>query len=389
MRLTDISVRALPLPGKGQKTHWDDTLQNFGCRVSQGGTKSFVVQHGLDRRLITIGRYPVISLAEAREEAKRVLAELTLGKLRPRTVRWDEALERYLEACREKNRPRTVESYERLINRHFAFKRQQLTEVTSEDIERKLAQIKAQGERNHALVAVKVFLGWCQKPPRRYIAHNPCEGMAPVKRRGRKRILTDAELATIFATAMEGTDTLSHIIALLILTGQRRTETASLRKSWSNQAERLITFPDTITKNKLQHTFPYGPHVEAILQRRSNLTQGDLYFPPYRTHVRGKPTTTYAGWSKDKKAFDKRCGVSNWKLHDLRRTFATKLAELGVLPHILEKLLNHRLGAIKTDSVLTDVAEVYNLAKYLPEMRQAIALWENNLTALLRLQKAA
>ena len=83
MRLTDVSVRALPLPEEGQKTHWDDTLQNFGCRVSQGGTKSFVVQHGPDRRLVTIGRFPVVSLADARAEAKRVLAELTLGKHRP------------------------------------------------------------------------------------------------------------------------------------------------------------------------------------------------------------------------------------------------------------------------------------------------------------------
>ena len=98
MKLTDISVRALPPPTKGQKTHWDDTLQNFGCRVSQGGTKSFVVQHGADRRLITIGRYPVISLADARDEAKRLLAEMTLGRHRPRTARWDEALE--LVPCR-------------------------------------------------------------------------------------------------------------------------------------------------------------------------------------------------------------------------------------------------------------------------------------------------
>ncbi len=90
-----------------------------------------------------------------------------------------------------------------------------------------------------------------------------------------------------------------------------------------------------------------------------------------------------------KKAFDERCGVSKWTLHDLRRTFATRLAELGVLPHIVEKLLNHRLGAIKTDSVLTDVAEVYNLAKYVPEMRAAIALWEQKLTALLQFPKAA
>ena len=87
----------------------------------------------------------------------------------------------------------------------------------------------------------------------------------------------------------------------------------------------------------------------VLLVRLSN-AEGDLYFPPYRSHVRGKPTKTYAGWSKDKKAFDKRCGVSKWTLHDLHRTFATKLAELGVLPHVVERLLNHRraLSKLKT-----------------------------------------
>ncbi len=389
MRLTDVSVRALPLPEKGQKTHWDDTLQNFGCRVSQGGTKSFVVQHGPDRRLITIGRFPVVSLADARVEAKRVLAEVTLGKHRPRTARWDEALKQYLDACDEKNRPSTVRGYRRLINRHFPFKRRQLGEIIAEDIERRLASIKAPAERNHALVAVKTFLGWCQKPPRRYIAHNPCEGMAPTKRKSRKRVLSDDELSVVLHTALEGTDAFAHIVALAILTGQRRSEIASLRRSWCNTRERLITLPDHITKNGVEHTFPYGNLVEQILTRRSNVIDGDLYFPPYRTHVRGVPTTTYAGWGKDKKAFQKRCGLPAWTLHDLRRSFATKLAQLGVLPHVVERVLNHRLGTIKTETILTDVAEVYNLASYLPEMRQAIVVWESKLESLLRTSKAA
>lgn len=207
--------------------------------------------------------------------------------------------------------------------------------------------------------------------------------MVPTKQKGRKRILSDAELTAVYSTALEGMDTLSHIIALLVLTGQRRTEIASLRKNWCNPSKCLIVLPDTITKNKVEHTIPYGPLVEGILRRRSNFVEGELYFPPYRTHVRGVPTTTYAVWSKDKKAFDKRCGVSKWTLHDLRRTFATRLAELGVLPHVVERLLNHRLGAIKTDTVLTDVAKVYNLAAYLPEMRQAIDLWEQTLANLL------
>jgi integrase len=389
MRLTDVSVRALPLPEKGQKTHWDDTLQNFGCRVSQGGSKSFVVQHGPDRRLVTIGRYPVVSLADARVEAKRVLAELTLGKHRPRTARWDDAVGQYLDACNEKNRPSTVRGYKRLLNRHFPFKRRQLGDIAPADIEGKLASVDAPAERNHALVAVKTFLGWCQKPPRRYITHNPCEGMAPTKRKSRKRLLSDAELSAVLHAALEETDAFSHIVALAILTGQRRSEIASLRRSWCDTRKRLITLPQHITKNGVEHTFPYGDLVEQILVRRSNIIEGDLYFPPYRAHVRSVPTTTYAGWSKDKRAFHKRCGVFEWTLHDLRRSFATKLAQLGVLPHVVERLLNHRLGTIKTETILTDVAQIYNLARYLSEMRQAVMVWETELGFLLKSSKAA
>lgn len=89
------------------------------------------------------------------------------------------------------------------------------------------------------------------------------------------------------------------------------------------------------------------------------------------------------------KEFQKWCSVDARTLQDLRRSFATKLAQLGVLPHVVERLLNHRLGTIKTETILTDVAEVYNLATYLPEMRQAIAFWEDRVTALLQPQKAA
>jgi integrase len=214
--------------------------------------------------------------------------------------------------------------------------------------------------------------------------------MAPTKRKSRKRILTDAELAAVFRSAMEGADTFSHIVAMLILTGQRRRETASLRRSWCDPQQRLITLPEHITKNRLEHTFPYGVFVEALLNRLSNVG-GELYFPPHRAHVRGVPTTIYAGWGKDKKAFDKRCGVSGWTLHDLRRTFATRIAELGVLPHVVERLLNHRLGAISnnTQSIVTEVAEVYNLATFLPEMRKAIDLWEQKLNSLFQLSKVA
>lgn len=90
-----------------------------------------------------------------------------------------------------------------------------------------------------------------------------------------------------------------------------------------------------------------------------------------------------SGWSKYKSKMTD--GVPGWTMHDLRRTFATRLAELKVAPHVVERLLNHKMGGItnKTDGIVSAVAEVYNRAAYLPEMREAIALWEQHLASLI------
>ena len=75
MRLTDLRIKQLKVPASGQKAYYDDILPGFGCRISQGGTKSFVVMFGTKRRLKTLGSYPAMGLAEARREAKRIQSD--------------------------------------------------------------------------------------------------------------------------------------------------------------------------------------------------------------------------------------------------------------------------------------------------------------------------
>ena len=77
MRLTDISIRALKAPENGAVIHYDDNLPGFGVRVSEGGTKSFVLTHGSRRTRETIGRVAIIGLGEARTAAKIILAQYT------------------------------------------------------------------------------------------------------------------------------------------------------------------------------------------------------------------------------------------------------------------------------------------------------------------------
>src|SRR5579872_3633503 len=95
MRLTDISVRALKVPERGQVKHFDDTLKGFGVRVSQGGAKTYFLMHGRARTLTTIGRVGIITLAQARDKAKTILSEKQLGRYQAPTISFEEALELY------------------------------------------------------------------------------------------------------------------------------------------------------------------------------------------------------------------------------------------------------------------------------------------------------
>src|SRR5207244_2290861 len=125
--------------------------------------------------------------------------------------------------------------------------------------------------------------------------------------------LTDAELAAVLKTALENSDAYSHIVALLILTGQRRGEIAALEWPWIDP-KRTITLPNWLTKNKTGHTFPFGDMTAKVIEGIARLNSSDYLFPAAREHVREKPTTIFNAWSKSKVSFDAKCGVADWTL---------------------------------------------------------------------------
>ena len=140
MRLTDISIKALKPPPKGEQIYYDDTLTGFGVRVSEGGTKSYVLTHGTLRRRETIGRVAILGLQDARMEAKRRLAEYTLGKTLTGTARWSTAVDQYLEEGRVRLKARTLKDYRRSL-KHFRFGDINLNEVSPIEIQRRLDKL--------------------------------------------------------------------------------------------------------------------------------------------------------------------------------------------------------------------------------------------------------
>jgi integrase len=379
--LTDLTLRTLPAPAAGQVTYWD-TLPGFGLRVSQGGTKTFVLVLGKRRQRKTIGRYPILSLSEARTEAKRLLARRTLRQVDPTAIPFADALDLFFEKhCDEHNKERTAYETKRLLNRHFRpkLKDEQVSGILSDALTDIIDDIAARAVAHNAYVAARTFFNWAKG--RRYVTVNPLDGVeAPPKSQARERVLTDEEIVTIYRAAEQYPDPFGKILRLLLLTGQRRQEVAELRAEWIDRRERTVTLPSTVTKNKRQHTFPYGPEAAGLLL--TNEASGPFF--PSRTNEE----TVFSGWSKAKRVLDqgiaadrKRQGLRPfpaWRIHDIRRTFASKLAKLSTPVHVTEKFINHISGT------QAGIVSVYQRYQYLPEMRQAVAAYEAHLDGLLR-----
>lgn len=195
----------------------------------------------------------------------------------------------------------------------------------------------------------------------------------PNNGRSRERILSHDELNTVWHATSPAT-AFNSIVRLLVLTGARRGEIAALQWSWINTEQRTITFPAIITKNKRTHTIPYGELSAHVFTTLPRLHDVPFLFPAARQ--RSENTTVFNGWGKPKTRLDRECGVTDWTLHDLRRTYATYMQQLGVRIEVTERLLNHVSGS------QSGIVGVYQRYSWMPEMREAILKYEVFLATL-------
>ena len=305
------------------------------------------------------------------EEAKARVAE-TFGN----------EVKRYLERKKAAMKPRAFQEVERHLSNHAKpLHRLRLGEIDRRTVAVRLAEIEqASGPvaRNRVRSSLSAFFVWAITEG--FIELNPVAGTAKAEESGtRERVLTQGELADVWA-ALED-DQFGDIVRLLILTGQRREEIGSLRWSEVDFERGLIALPPARTKNKRLHEVPLSPLARAIIKQQSR--RRDLVF--------GIGKGGFSGWSDSKARLDQRMlavrrevdhkakPIPDWTLHDLRRTGATVMADkLGVLPHIIEAILNHVSGH------RAGVAGVYNRARYEGEMREALGQWADHVAAIVR-----
>lgn len=330
LHLTELAIRKLPFTEQGQLKLWDTVTPGFGVVIGKR-TKTYVAMFGKDRQVRKIGVFGQISLSDARTEAKRLsLAQphknAVTGLLELRMA--------FLDDCRVRLRPSSVQRYEDVLKR--------APDIKLEDTTKSLAKTA------HEIKAYKAMFNYAEREE--LYDKNPFKHLRATYGQ-RHRVLSDTELKKVWAYHAPP---FTSIVKLLILTGQRRNQIWKLQPEWVKDG--VIEFPSSIMKQDKAHVIPYGLLTAEYL---------------------GNAPFSFNGWSKAKKVMDKETRVSGYRLHDLRRTFATTHARLGTPIHVIEALLAHTSGQI------SGVTAIYNRYGYMKEMSAACESYEAHLQSLL------
>ena len=348
---------------------WDTTINGFGARRQTKGVFYYLrYRHKGSQIMKSIGRHGAPWTPDtARTEALRLLGAVLSGDetiAKSLSETFGSEVERYLERKRGL-RPSSLEKIKRFLTVHCAaLAKLSLTDIDRRAVALVLGEIeRARGPvaRNRARSALSAFFGWTITEG--LLDANPVEGTAKVNEGGsRERVLTQDELRQLWRTL--GDDRFADIVRLLLLTGQRRNEIGGLQWGEVDLAKGIMILPAHRTKNKRKHELPLSRQALAILSRQ-----------PRPASLFSK-TEGFKNWDKGKARLDRRLGIAPWRLHDLRRTAATGMAELGVQPHIIEAVLNHVSGH------KAGVAGIYNRARYADEMRTALQKWADHIDAI-------
>ena len=135
-----------------------------------------------------------------------------------------------------------------------------------------------------------------------------------------------------------------------------------MRWSEIDLRQKVWTLPADRSKNGYAHEVPLSKAAMDILQQVPRFLRSDYVFT-----TNGRSAVSGFGRAKDR--YERAVARKDWRVHDLRRTAASGMARIGIPPHVIEKVLNHRTG------VISGVAAVYNRYGYIDEKREALERW--------------
>lgn len=367
----------------------DELVRGLWLRVSPTGAKTWQVVYTREsdgrRQRLKLGRFPAVTLEKARATALKLVSAVAEGedpsdekRARKAALTVEQLAGLYVEKYAKRNKKTWAED-ERLLRvevlpaigrfKADAVKRRDILDI----IEAK-AEAGFVAQSRQILAVIRKMFNWAVDSD--YLEASPARGIKPRgKATRRDRVLSREEVQAIWQALPVASlsDPTRDVFRLLFLTGQRSGEVCGMMRDEIDLDRATWTIPAARTKNGLTHVVPLSDAAMDIVAQAIERLFGDDDAPLF-SRV-GEPIESNA----ISKAARLKLQVtqSPWTPHDIRRTAATGMAEIGIPPHIVEAVLNHISG------FRAGVAGIYNRALYEPEKRNALDRWAAHLGAIV------
>lgn len=367
--------------------------------VQPSGARSWAYRYRVDGRprKVTFGEYPALGLASARARAAKAKARLADGidpgvEKRAAKVAAETPLdlvssvaEAFIERhAKRTTRPRSWKETQRILMREVVptWGGRRLSTITRADTHTLLDPIvdRAPILANRVLGVLKTMSRWARD--RGVVGVSPfAELREPAPAKARERTLDEREVCALWTALDAEPYPIGPLTRVLLLTAARRSEVGEMKWSELDLAAKVWRLPSERSKNHRAHEVPLSDAIVDILQQLPRIEASDLVF----TTNGVRPATSFGGTKKRlHRTMEATLGetVRSWSYHDLRRTAASGMAEIGIAPHVIEAVLNHKSGVIK------GIAATYNRHTYLPEQRLALTAWARRIEEIATGEKA-
>jgi integrase len=389
VKLDPRNITKLPAVNGRRSEYRDELLPAFFLRVSPSGARTFGVAYNTptgQRRRYTIGNAARTSLADARDVARSVLADVIKGqdpqqqkvaerrKRRAGVLTFTDLARRFMRENEARLADTTRYNWTNIIESEIArgslgaMRPDEITRQHVREVVRRVAQDRPYWANRTFEVIRRVFT-WAVSED--LVIATPCLGLRkPTQEQPRDRVLSSDEIRAVWA-ALEPGGVIGEAVRLVFYTAARRREVLDARWTEVDMVERLWRLPATRTKNRQPHVVPLSTGALAVLTRlHAGSGDSEWVFPSPAPGSEERPLQAVA---KHMQRVVQRSGVM-FRLHDVRRTVRTRLAEMGVPENVAEAVLGHTLPRL---------VRTYNRHEPVPEMRAALEAWSARLDTVV------
>jgi integrase len=383
IRFTDRTLKALKAPPRPKQIdYFDDSLPGFGLRVSYNGRKAWIVLYrcnGVKGRL-TLGRFDVLPLAEAREQARDALKAAARGddpsvqKDRDREApTFKQLADRYIKDY-AKPKKRTWQKDRRLLDNNLipALGRKKAHLVTRADLRAELSKVKGRPapiEANRTFEVVRRLFNWAIEEE--ILADNPAFKLPkPADESPRERTLTADELQTVWRALDEASPIVRSVFRIMLLSAQRRNEVSRMRWADLDRREGWWNIPAELTKTKRPYRVPLTAAMLAIIEEIEKLSLDPEWVFPRAAGGAPVPETNV---TRPFRKLIKGAGIAHFMPHDLLHTVTSHMTAMGISQFDVSKVRHHTSADSKS------MTSRYDHYAYDREKRRALDLWNARL----------